>query len=215
MTNKPSSLPDDDPRTIFAHSVITGGVTIANVRADQLTNLTPCDDFDTRGLLGHLVSVLQRVAAIGRQEDPFSVPEMTTGVADDGWHAAWLDAAHAVQVAWTDDETLQRMVHLPWASMPGGPTLAMYTSEVTVHTWDLAQATGQQPDWNEVAVAVSMEAMRHGLPDADRAASFEEARKHMPPEMADFPPPFANAVTVPSDASGIDQLVAWTGRTPA
>ncbi len=214
MTNNPAPLSDDDPRTIFAHSVMTGGVTIANVRIDQLANPTPCDDFDTRGLLGHLVSVLHRVAAIGRQEDPFSVPDIAGGVADDGWHAAWLVAAHAVQAAWTDDATLDRMVHLPWASMPGGPTLAMYTSEVTVHTWDLAQATGQQPEWNDIAVAVSMEAMRQGLPDADRAASFEEARKNMPPEMADFPPPFANAVAITPDASGIDQLVAWTGRTP-
>ncbi len=215
MSNNPAPLSDDDPRTIFAHSVITGGATIAAVRADQLSNPTPCGDFDTRALLGHLVSVLKRVAAIGRQEDPFSVPELTTGVADDGWHAAWFEAAHAVQAAWTDDATLGRMVHLPWASMPGGPTLAMYTSEVTVHTWDLAQATGQRPEWNAVAVAVSMEAMRHGLPDADRALSFGAARKNMPPEMADFPPPFANAVTLPPGASAIDQLVAWTGRAPA
>ncbi len=208
-------LSDDDPRTVFARSVITAGATIAAVCPDQLGSPTPCGEFDTRTLLGHLVSVLHRVAAIGRQEDPFSVDEVTTDVTDDGWHAAWLDAAHDVQTAWTDDATLARMVHLPWATLPGGPTLAMYTSEITVHTWDLAQATGQRPVWNDQAVTVSIEAMRQGLPAGDRQAVLDAARANMPAGMEDFPSPFANAVEVPPDSAGIDRLVAWTGRNPA
>lgn len=37
----------------------------------------------------------------------------------------------------------------------------------------------------------------------------------MPPDMADFPAPFAEPVDVPADAATIDRAVAYNGRNPA
>ena len=42
-------------------------------------------------MLGHLVGVLDRIAALGRGEDPFAVAE--TAAPDDGWSDAWTAAA--------------------------------------------------------------------------------------------------------------------------
>lgn len=213
-TPDPTHPAVDDPRPIFARAVAIGGATIAAVRPDQMDAATPCDDFDVRSLIGHLTAVLGRVKAIGDGTDPMVMPFIIEGVADDGWAAAWEDAARAVLNAWTDDATLTRMVVLPWATMPGAATLATYTSEVTVHTWDLANATGQSPAWDDEVIGVSMTAMQMGLPDGDREAEFEAMRGQLPPALRDVNRPFGNATPVPDGARPIDRLVAWTGRRP-
>lgn len=198
-TPSTATLAADDPRSYFARAVRIGGTVIGAVRPDQLTGRTPCDDYDVRLLTGHLVSVLRRVAAVGRGESPFSVPQETTGVADDGWLAAWQAAAHEVQDVWSDDAVLDKMLTLPWTSLPGRVALPIYVSEVTTHTWDLAVATGQSPAWDDEVAGYGLAAMRQAAP----------------PEMPrGGEVPFAAVVDVPSDAAPIDRLVAWTGRDP-
>ena len=204
----------DDPRALLAKAVALGGDVIAAVRPHQLHDPTPCEEYDVRQLLGHLVGVLRRVAAIGRGEDALGVPVELDGGADDGWPQAWSDAAHEVQAAWSDDATLQRPVRLPWAELPGGATLLMYTSEITVHTWDLATATGQQPAWDPQVVEAAFVAIRRGLPAEGRRARFAAIRQGMPPERGGFADPFGEVVDVPADAPLIERLVAWTGRRP-
>ncbi len=98
----PTRIAGDDPRALFARAVDLGGSVIDAVRPDQLSDPTPCPDFDVRGLLGHLVTVLERVAALGRGDDPFDLPPRAE-VGDDGWAAAWRCAAHGVRTAWSDD----------------------------------------------------------------------------------------------------------------
>nr|WP_231514501.1 hypothetical protein [Mycobacterium sp. URHB0044] len=53
---------------------------------------------------------------------------------------------------------------LPWIEGSGAEVLASYFSELTVHTWDLATATGQQPDWDDTVVAAAFDAARRILP---------------------------------------------------
>ena len=90
----------------------------------------------------------------------------------------------------------------------------MYTNEVTVHTWDLAKATGQRPEWNDGAIAFAWGAMQHALPATGRTEGFEAALAAMPEEFRDWEAPFAEAVPVDADARPIDRLVAWSGRRP-
>jgi uncharacterized protein (TIGR03086 family) len=196
-TSVSSGLSPDDPRLAFASAVATAGPVIDAVRLDQMTLPTPCADFDVRALLGHLEFVLRRIAAIGRDEDPFSVTERHD-VPDTGWLAAWIEAAHEVQAAWTDPAILDQPRTLPWMVMPGRAALAVYTSEVVIHTWDLARATGQHPVWDDDVVALASATMEMAIPSAERPAEV----------------PFADAVSVPADASAIDRLVSWTGRRP-
>ena len=126
----------DDPRAVFGRAVALGTSVIAAIRPDQLGDPTPCPEYDVGRLLGHLVTVLHRVAALGRGDDPFAAP---TGEAT---LDAWTAAAHEVHGAWTDDAVLTRTMRLPWLEAPGAAMLTSYLNEVTVHTWDLAAATG-------------------------------------------------------------------------
>lgn len=212
LTGAPSG--DDDPRAVFARAVALGTAVIDAVRPDQLDQPTPCSEYDVRHLLGHLLTVLERVAVMGRGDDPFVVPMVTDGVADDAWLSAWLAAAHEVQAAWTDDATLDQTIRLPWAVLSGRATLASYTNEVTVHVWDLARATGQQPAWDDQVLEVAFDSIRQILPAGDRTAQFQAAIQNMPPEVRPTAPPFGEAVAVPAGAPLIDRLVAWNGRTP-
>ncbi len=207
-----SPRPDGDPRASFARAVALAGSVIGAVRPEQMDDPTPCGDKDVRSLLGHLVEVLDRVELIGRGENPFAVAARS--VPDDAWLATWHQAAHDVQAAWSDDRVLERIVVLPWSQVSGGETLGGYVNEVTVHTWDLAVATGQQPAWDEQVLAVAFGAIRRILPATDRAAAIAAAAQSMPPERRSFPPPFAEAVDVATDAPLIDRLVAFNGRDP-
>ena len=209
-----TTLARTDPRSFFATAVALGEATIAAVTPTQLTDPTPCDSFDVRTLIGHLVAVLQRVANVGKGGSVHDTPEVVVGVADDGWLAAWNDAAHDVQRVWADDAKLGATFTLPWAQLPGAGLLAMYTNEVTVHTWDLAKAIGQRPAWNDDAIAFAWGAMQHALPAIGRTEEFEAVRAAMPEEFRDWEAPFAEAVPVDTDASPIDRLVAWSGRRP-
>ena len=212
MTSPTSSTahPITDPRPILDRALVTGGAVVAGVRPDQLTAPTPCSGMDVRTMLGHLVGVLGRVAAIGKGEDPFTVGDVL--VPGDDWSGAWAAAADGAVAAWADDAALDRPTALPWIQGSGAEVLISYFSELTVHTWDLATATGQDPVWDDAVLTAALEA-RPILPAENRLALFEQIAASMGAD--EVAVPFAEAVTVPADASAIDRLVAWNGRDPS
>jgi uncharacterized protein (TIGR03086 family) len=198
-----------DPRPILERAIATGGAVVAAVRPDQLAAPTPCAEMDVRTMLGHLVGVLDRIGALGRGEDPFAVTESL--VPDDGWSDAWAASSGRVADAWRDDAVLEQPMALPWVQGTGADVLTSYFSELTVHTWDLATATGQDPDWDDAVVAASL-AAGDFLPAENRLALFEEVSTAM--GLDEVAVPFAEAIAVPDDAPAIDRLVAWNGRDP-
>ncbi len=217
-TSSSSPVPfhvDTDPRTLFSAATKTATEVIAAVRADQLAAPTPCTEYDVRQLLRHLVGVLPRVTAMGRGTDPMLVTTAELdSLADDDVMAAWLAAVADAQAAWSDDSALERTIVLPWATDTGAAALIGYVSEITVHTWDIAHATGQTPAWNDAAVENAYALIRNWLPGEGRAEIFAEVRKKMGPDAAAAPDPFAEVVPVADDAPAIDRLVAWNGRRP-
>ena len=199
----------NDPRHILDRAIATGGVVIAGVRPERLTDPTPCTDMNVSALLAHLIGVLDRIAALANGEDPFAVTEIP--VPDDRWTEVWRESGRRATDAWSDDAVLEGPMALPWIAGTGAEVLASYFSELTVHTWDLATATGQQPDWDDTVVAAALEA-RHFLPAENRRALYEQISAAM--GLDEVTAPFAEAVPVPDDAPAIDRLVAWNGRDP-
>ncbi len=164
----------------------------------ELGNRTPCADYDVRELLGHVVSVLHKLVRVGNGDDARDVPDVIDGIADDGWASAFAQARAEVERVWADDEKLDRMVELPWATLPGRTALDAYTHEFTVHSWDLAHATrrlaGLDPDLGSRAL--------------DAFAKFA------PPEARGEEGPFGPVVPVPDDADVYTRLAAYAGRRP-
>lgn len=200
-----------DPRSTFANAVALTTAVIGRVGPHQLSNPTPCEELDVEGLLGHLVTVLRRVAALGRGDDPFG-PDVMAPVEGE-LREMWMAAAEDVEAAWADDAVLGRTMRLPWAETTGAAMLVSYLNEITVHTWDLATATGQRPAWDPQILTLAFDGIRF-LPGENRAAMFDSLRAGMPAGQRDFADPFADAVPVAEDAPLIDRLVAWNGRRP-
>lgn len=199
-----------DPRPILNEAIAIGGVAVAGVTPEQATDPTPCTEMNVRTLIAHLIGVLDRIAALGEGEDPFAVTEIA--VPHDRWVEAWRTSARRASDAWRDDAVLQRPMSLPWIEASGAEVLTSYFSELTVHTWDLATATGQQPDWDDTVIAAALGA-RQILPAENRLALYEEISIAM--GLDEVAVPFAEALPVPLQAPAIDRLVAWNGRDPA
>ncbi|WP_326654836.1 MULTISPECIES: TIGR03086 family metal-binding protein [unclassified Streptomyces] len=190
--------PGADPRPDLAKAVAMAGRTLAAVRPDQFDGPTPCAEYTVRQLSNHLVAILRRVAEIGRGGDPLSIPAIADDVADGDWSKTWDAAAREVETVWSPPTILSRPLRLPFGTLPGAAAAIVYTSEFTLHTWDLATATGQCPSWDPAVLAVSLAAMRRAVPAEPRGGQV----------------PFAAVVDIDADAPDIDRLVAWYGRQP-
>ncbi|MFN7149786.1 MAG: TIGR03086 family metal-binding protein [Microthrixaceae bacterium] len=212
-TDDRTELAADDPRTDMAHAVLTAALAMDAVTPEQYDEPTPCPPMVVRDLLEHMVMVIRRVACAGRGESLDSWPIDAADVAEGEWASAFRAGAHDVQAAWGDDALLDRPTQLPWGVFSGTEVLDVYTNELTVHTWDLARATGQAPAWDDQVLATSLAAIHAQLPTADRTLMWEATKAMLPPEVP-WEDPFANAVEVADDAPMIDRLVAWNGRTP-
>ena len=126
------TLPLTDPRSSFAHAVITARAVIDGVRPDQFELPTPCTEKNVRSLLGHMLVVFDRIAALGNGDDPMAMPDEITGVADDEWPARFLDAAHRVQAAWTDDAKLAHLRQVRATAATDQRQFAQATAEIDV-----------------------------------------------------------------------------------
>jgi uncharacterized protein (TIGR03086 family) len=188
-----------DPRPSFATALELCRQVVAGVRPDQLDDPTPCTELDVRTLGHHVLAVLERIAVIGAGGDPNDSPVYAPGVGDDQWLTVFDTRAAQVATVWSDDAVLTNVVTVPWAKLPGAIALLIYINELSVHTWDLATATGQRPLWDDAVLATAHAAIQRGLP--------AEGRDN--PEL-----PFGEVVEVGSDASPIERLVAWNGRDP-
>jgi uncharacterized protein (TIGR03086 family) len=162
----------------FAHVLI-------NVTSDQLSSPTPCAEWDVRALIAHVAAGNQRVVErAGGHAAP--LPE------DLG--AAHRISAKAAQETFAEPQGLTRTYPLPIGEVPGAAFIELRTSDLLVHAWDLATATGQptdlDPELAEYVLAFSRQMMsRPGLrgdgrpygdeqpcgderPAADRVAAF-------------------------------------------
>ncbi|OZM79295.1 TIGR03086 family metal-binding protein [Pseudonocardia sp. MH-G8] len=191
-------LPVRDPRPLFARALDQAERQVAAVSPGELSYRTPCADYDVRALLGHVVAVLHKLACVGAGADVRGAPDVVHGIDDDGWAGAVGRARAEVERVWADDETLDRMITLPWATLPGRAVLDAYTHEFTVHSWDLAHATGRVADLDPDLAARALEA-------------FPE---FAPPEARSDEGGFGPVVPAPVDADVYTRLAAYLGRRP-
>ncbi|MBB5430684.1 TIGR03086 family metal-binding protein [Nocardiopsis composta] len=187
-----------DPRPMLARALDQAERQVAAVRPDELGHPAPCADYDVRALLGHVLSVLYKLARAGTGGDARGVPDVTEGVADDGWAGAFASARGEVERVRADDGLLDRMVQLPWAALPGRDALEAYTAEFTAHSWDLAHATGRLAGLDPGLAAQALEAFSEFAPPEERS---EQGR-------------FSPVVAVPEGADVYTRLAAYLGRRP-
>ena len=174
------------------------GRLVAGVRPDQLDAATPCSEYDVRALLGHLLAGLRRVTAVGTGSEALDRLTEVTGIPDDGWSSAYQADEAALREVWADDALLDRVMTLPFGTMPGRGALGGFLIETATHGWDLAAATGQEA------------ALDPGVAEA----ALELARQFIPAEPRGGPMPFGSVVPVPEGRGPYAQLAGWLGRSP-
>ncbi|MFI1968941.1 TIGR03086 family protein [Streptomyces cinnamoneus] len=185
-----------DPRPLYARAADQVAALVAAVPAGGLDAPTPCEGFDVRALLAHLVSGVRAGAALGETgRDTDLAP--VTGVPDDGWAKAYDEARARLVAAWADDAKLDVPVVVPWGTMPGRAFLASGgVLETVAHTWDLSRALGDP------------------LPlDQDLAEyALEWAHRALPAERRGEGVPFEPVRQAPEGADAYTRLAAWLGR---
>lgn len=187
----------DDTRPMFFRAADQVQRVVAEVGAEQLTQPTPCPEYDVDALLGHVLSVFRRVSTVMSGGQARDVPQVITGIAADGWQEAVQQARKDVGDVLADAAVLDAMYTFPFGTLPGSAALRGFVFELGVHTWDLATATNQNTPLDPEIGAAALEAARQGLPAEPRDGL-----------------PFAAVVPVPDDADVYEQLAGWAGRNP-
>jgi uncharacterized protein (TIGR03086 family) len=93
-------------------------------------------------------------------------PEDTTDLLGTDPFLGWESAADGALSAFAEDDALLRTVHLESGPLPASVYIQQLTTELTVHAWDLASATGGDTELNgDLVTAALLYAER--FPDAE------------------------------------------------
>ena len=167
---------------------------VASITPDHKEMATPCDDWSVHDLLGHMCGGVQGMAGGLRGQAP---PEEAPDFLAQGPVAGWADARAALEAAATP-EALTAMHQMPFGEVPGEMAVSVIVADVVTHAWDLGQATG----------------IDHGISDELAAFALQVWTPLVPAE-GRTGDGFKAVVDVGSDASALDNLVAYTGRQPS
>lgn len=158
---------------------------------------TPCGEWDVRTLVNHVVAELLWVPPLLDGKTIAEVGDRFEGdILSDDPLAAWTSAATAAQAAASQPGTQKRTVHLSFGDFPGTEYLSQVTSDVVIHSWDLARAVGAV-DRLHPRLVEFVDGFLSPQVDAWRSAGA-----------------FGPAVEIGPDVNAQDRLLAQTGRSP-
>jgi uncharacterized protein (TIGR03086 family) len=172
-------------------TVRTAADLVRNIPPDRLDAPTPCRDWDVRTLTNHLHQVVTALHLAGRGGP----------VPDDLWSRDLAgdpdrfdaEARGAIE-AWAEPPA--GMIALGAATVPAPLVATMLASDLVLHGWDLAKATGQVFACDDEAIAMTSRFI------ADTAAEGRTMGL------------YAEPVPVAADASALDRAVGASGRDP-
>jgi uncharacterized protein (TIGR03086 family) len=167
---------------------------VDRIEPSDLGNETPCEKFALSDVLDHMIVLGGSFSFLFRgltpaepqpREEDGSVPtaEFRKVMHD------LLDAVHT-------EGALDRTITAPVGEMPGDTFARLVAFDGVIHGWDIARATGLA--WE--------------LPDEVVAAVDSFARIALTDDLRDGDT-FKDATTAPADATPIDRIAAFSGRT--
>jgi len=172
---------------------------LANVSDDQLTAPTPCEKLPVDELVAHIGGLASAFTAAARKDfGPLTdTPPTFDGELDDDWRTVYPQRLDELAAAFGEPSAWEGMSRAGGVDFPGEVAGMVALTEVVVHGWDLARATGQPYDVD--------------------AATAEAVVPHVAQFAAEEPVEglFGRAVPVADDAPVLDRIVGMTGRDPA
>jgi uncharacterized protein (TIGR03086 family) len=122
---------------------------VARVRPEDLDTPTPCEGWQLRHLLNHMLASLERLAgaAEGEVAEPSQfdaqTQALTDRLGDDCGHAAFAAVRQRAMTVWHQPDVMARTCELLLGSLPASMAAHINLVEVVVHGWDVSQATGE------------------------------------------------------------------------
>jgi uncharacterized protein (TIGR03086 family) len=171
---------------------------LANVKADQLDDPTPCASWQVRDLVNHLVGGSYFFAAAAKGESFGDGGDAPPDFASGDFRAAYDEGSAQAIAAFSEPGAMERTVKVPFGEFPGAAWLGLASTDTFAHAWDLAKATGQDTDLAPELAEQLLAGARQSIPDDIRG---------------DEPMPFAPEKDCPDGASAADRLAAFLGRT--
>lgn len=168
---------------------------LANVRPEQFDDPTPCASWKVRDLVNHLVGGSHWFAAsMEAGEAPGGDP---SDLASGDFVASYEEGVKKAVAAFGAPGAQDKMVALPFGTMPGSAFMGIATTDTFTHAWDLAKATGQSTDLDPDLAEQLLAGARMFISDSFRGAE---------------PMPFGPEREAPEGATAADRLAAFLGR---
>jgi uncharacterized protein (TIGR03086 family) len=181
----------ENPLAQFDRAVAVANDVIAAVKPDQLDHPTPCTDWSVRQLLNHLVGGNLMFASIVTDAPR---PDRSVDHLGDDPLGAFQDTVLDLRTLFSADGVLAATYDTPIGRGPGSQLVTMRVVEMTVHSWDLAKATGQSTDLDPELAEECLVTLRAATARGRDGGPFGPERP------------------APEGASAADRLAAFAGR---
>lgn len=186
----------EDPIQLLNAAVADAAPNYTAVTADDLDRPTPCDGWDLRALLNHVLSrvALSTTAAQLGETTDFAAIEVDYVGTDPA--AAFTRMTGELLAAWAacDDLTTDRVT--PLGPIPPQGVLLFGAQDIFIHAWDVARARGVEPQLSDAMIEV-FTATHHQSVDEQTRTAF-----------------FGDEIAMADDAPALDKLVGFLGRQP-
>jgi uncharacterized protein (TIGR03086 family) len=129
-----------DPKELFAKAVDQVSPCVHRLEAEDLSNSTPCAEWDLQALLNHMVYELRWAPDVLRGKTIAEVGNIHDGdVLGRNPLQAWHHSVDAALVA-IKQANPGIKVHLSYGDVPAGEYIAELARDMFIHGWDLGQA---------------------------------------------------------------------------
>lgn len=183
-------LPEQHERALQA----TGRLVDA-VKEDQLGDPTPCDGWNVRELLNHIVSGNFWVGELVAGKTIEEVGDKLDGDVLGADHAAaYRNSAAVAGSAFKEPGAMEKPVAVSYGPVPGEIYAGHRLIDVLVHGWDLAKGTGQDTTLDPALVQACWAVVEPQLEGLSGSGAF------------------GTIIEVPADASPQTKLLAALGR---
>jgi uncharacterized protein (TIGR03086 family) len=164
---------------------------VSGVGSEQLSAPTPCTEYTVGDLIDHVDLVAQGATALARGSE---LPDAGYSHIEPNWQDAFVHHLEALCEAWGDPDAWEGSGNVPGSDLSNTTWGKIALTELVVHGWDIAFATGQPFD----------------LAERTLQACFDHVVVFVP--NAPLPDPWGPPIEVPPDATLLVRILAITGR---
>ena len=169
---------------------------VSGVTEDRWASPSPCEDMTGLGLVEHLVGGLDQFAAVGAGQPFDQIATERSFTATDAPNE-YRAAGDRMLAVWSEPGVVDRNYAMPWGDTAGSDLVGFMIIEQLTHGWDLAKATGQEPDYDDDLAEATLQLAR----------GYDDATIRVPGM-------FDAIVPIADDSAAIDRLAAFLGRRP-